>query len=50
MPSLAGVDYIFEETKAEDTWIHLIDTGVDWVGVKAFSNTDVFRSGIPKRL
>ena len=37
VPSVAGVDYIFEETKGENTWVYLIDTGVayrHWVCVK----------------
>lgn len=37
VPSVAGVDYIFEETKGENTWVYLVDTGVaygHWVCVK----------------
>lgn len=36
VPSVAGVDYIFEETKGENTWVYLVDTGVayrHWVRV-----------------
>lgn len=37
VPPIAGVDYIFEETKGENTWVYLVDTGVayrHWVCVK----------------
>ena len=37
VPSIAGIDYIFEETKGENTWVYLIDSGVayrHWVCVR----------------
>lgn len=30
VPSIAGVDYIFEETKGENTWAYLVDGGVSY--------------------
>ena len=41
VPSIAGVDYIFEETKGEYTWAYLVDTGVayrHWVCVSESSH------------
>ena len=38
--SIAGVDYIFEETKGNNTWVYLVDTGVayrHWVCVRGFN-------------
>lgn len=37
VPTIAGIDYIFEESKGEDTWVYLVDSGVStghWVCVK----------------
>lgn len=39
VPSIIGVDYVFEETKGENTWVYLVDTGVayrHWVCVREF--------------
>ena len=41
VPSIAGVDYIFEETKGENTWVYLADSGVayrHWVCVLEYSH------------
>ena len=41
VPSVAGVDYIFEQTKGEHTWAYLVDTGVayrHWVCVSKSSH------------
>lgn len=54
VPSIAGVDYIFEETKGEYTWAYLMDTGVayrHWVCVSDYShesesNTEVLVLGV----
>lgn len=37
VPKLAGIDYIFEESKGENTWVYLVDSGVSishWVCLK----------------
>lgn len=39
VPSIAGVDYLFEETKGENTWVYLVDTGIayrHWVCIRGF--------------
>ena len=41
VPSIAGVDYIFEESKGEYTWVYLVDSGVayrHWVCVRESSH------------
>lgn len=55
VPSIAGVDYVFEETKGENTWVYLVDSGVayrHWVCVGTLSrlqsNTEMLIPGISK--
>ena len=41
VPTIAGIDYIFEESKGEDTWVYLVDSGVStghWVCLEKTSN------------
>lgn len=39
VPTVAGIDYIFEESKGENTWVYLVDSGVSaghWVCLKVY--------------